>query len=151
MESSTSQHASHSPWLAQPPGPPMLYILLVMQIVIACLYPTCTVCVCKVTPLLLFILSQTQCMWVFSSIYVHKHNLIFVPLCLTDSQPPPLDPVDSAAEFSHTHFSRDDDLISLQVEPHRFACYLHIGAFHALSWENENLNQNDNFYLTIMV
>ena len=27
--------------------------------------------------------------------------------------------VDSVAEFSHTHYSRDDDLISLQVEPHR--------------------------------
>ena len=38
----------------------------------------------------------------------------------TDSQPPPPDPMDSAAEFSHTHFSRDDDLISLKVESHRW-------------------------------
>ena len=37
----------------------------------------------------------------------------------TDSQPPPPDPMDGAAEFSHTHFSRDDDLISLKVESHR--------------------------------
>lgn len=35
-----------------------------------------------------------------------------------NSQPPPPDPMDSATEFSHTHYSRDDDLISLQIEPH---------------------------------
>ena len=33
-------------------------------------------------------------------------------------RPPPMDPVDSSTEFSQNHFSRDDDLISLQVEPH---------------------------------
>lgn len=35
-----------------------------------------------------------------------------------NSRPPPMDPVDSGAEFSHTHFSRDDDLLSLQIDPH---------------------------------
>ena len=39
--------------------------------------------------------------------------------CL-DARPPPMDPSDSAVEFSQTHFSRDDDLISLQIEPHRY-------------------------------
>ncbi|XP_064390903.1 polycomb group RING finger protein 1-like [Halichondria panicea] len=33
------------------------------------------------------------------------------------ARPPPIDPLDSATEFSHTHFSRDDDLISLKFEP----------------------------------
>lgn len=33
-------------------------------------------------------------------------------------RPPPMDPVDSSTEFSQNHFSRDEDLISLQVEPH---------------------------------
>ena len=37
----------------------------------------------------------------------------------TDARPPPIDPLDSATEFSHTHFSRDDDLISLKIEPDR--------------------------------
>ena len=31
-----------------------------------------------------------------------------------------MDSSDSAVEFSQTHFSRDDDLISLQIEPHRY-------------------------------
>ena len=39
---------------------------------------------------------------------------------LPDARPPPMDPSDSAVEFSQTHFSRDDDLISLQIEPHRY-------------------------------
>ena len=38
-----------------------------------------------------------------------------------DVQPPPPDPIDTATEFSHSHYSRDDDLISLQIEPHRCA------------------------------
>ncbi|KAL5481327.1 hypothetical protein EMCRGX_G021464 [Ephydatia muelleri] len=36
-----------------------------------------------------------------------------------NTRPPPMDPVDKGVEFSQTHFSRDDDLVSLQVEPHR--------------------------------
>ncbi len=39
------------------------------------------------------------------------------------SQPPPPDAINSAAEFSHTHYTRDDDLISLQIEPHRLVFY----------------------------
>ena len=33
-------------------------------------------------------------------------------------RPPPMDPVDTSTEFSQNHFSRDEDLISLQIEPH---------------------------------
>ena len=36
----------------------------------------------------------------------------------SDARPPPMDPVDTATEFSQAHFSRDDDLLSLQIEPH---------------------------------
>ena len=43
--------------------------------------------------------------------YTHTHTL--------DARPPPMDTVESGTEFSHTHFSRDDDLISLQIEPDR--------------------------------
>ena len=35
-----------------------------------------------------------------------------------------MDPVDSVAEFSLTHYIQDDDLISLQVEPHRSVHYV---------------------------
>ena len=38
---------------------------------------------------------------------------------LLDSQACPLDPIDLSTEFSHSHYCRDDDLISLQIEPHR--------------------------------
>ena len=51
-----------------------------------------------------------------SEVVYFYHNVF---CSILDAQPPPLDPVDSVAEFSHTHYSRDDDLISLQVEPHR--------------------------------
>ena len=44
----------------------------------------------------------------------------YIYLSCLDARPPPMDPSDSAVEFSQTHFSRDDDLISLQIEPHRY-------------------------------
>ena len=52
-------------------------------------------------------------------------------ICL-DARPPPMDPSDSAVEFSQTHFSRDDDLISLQIEPHRYECSVHVNV-HCMS------------------
>ena len=44
--------------------------------------------------------------------------MLLYDLC-AGARPPPIDPLDSATEFSHTHFSRDDDLISLKFEPDR--------------------------------
>lgn len=35
-----------------------------------------------------------------------------------NTRPPPMDPLEGANEFSQTHFSRDSDLISLEVRPH---------------------------------
>jgi hypothetical protein len=35
-----------------------------------------------------------------------------------NAQPPPPDQFDFATEFSHIHYSRDDDLISLKLEAH---------------------------------
>ncbi len=47
-------------------------------------------------------------------------NNSIVGLCFDiGAQPPPPDAVNAAAEFSHSHYSRDDDLISLQIEAHR--------------------------------
>ena len=44
-----------------------------------------------------------------------------------------MDPSDSAVEFSQTHFSRDDDLISLQIEPHR---YVYMYVYHVYILNN---------------
>lgn len=48
-------------------------------------------------------------------------NLFCLIHCVVsiDTRPPPIDPMESATEFSNTHFSRDSDLISLEIKAHK--------------------------------
>lgn len=61
-----------------------------------------------------------MCVFHNNNVYVQCHNCFLYLSFYSDARPPPMDPSDSAVEFSQTHFSRDDDLISLQIEPHRY-------------------------------
>ncbi len=60
---------------------------------------------------------------------------VFFLLVSIVTKPPPLDTSETATEFSLTHFSRDSDLISLEIKPHRYVpgrkllCGSHIKLF----------------------
>ena len=63
----------------------------------------------------------------FALYCVHIEIILFI-----GSQPPPPDAINTSAEFSHTHYARDDDLISLQIEPHRLVFLVTIVSYFAM-------------------
>lgn len=60
-----------------------------------------------------------MCVW---SVYSSNLNKLCVFLFCLGAQPPLPDHavIKPTAEFSHVHCIRDDDLISLKIEPHRY-------------------------------
>ena len=60
-----------------------------------------------------------------------------------DTKPPPMDPTETVTEFSHTHFSRDSDLISLEIQPHRCGCWWTAVCFFRILCGFHDMNKLD--------